>query len=277
MPERPMKSAQYEALLNNVPGIVYRCRIDDDWTMLYVSEGIRELTGYPAEEFILNASLSFGSIVEPSDRAKVRKVIRKAVQKKRAYTVEYRIISKDAEVRWVYERGRAEYDENGEPFQLIGAILDITPLHSIQMAMETEKELFRLVIDNIPGVVYRAAIWDHWDIELLSDQAAVLLGIDPEHKIGTDLRDFYREIAHPDDLEILLQLVERGVNSGMPFELKYRVRWPDGSSHWVMEKGQAQMSEFNHQKYLCGVILDVTQSRKVQKELDDIKARLFKE
>lgn len=270
-----MKSALYEALLDAVPGVVYRCRPDAEWSMLYVSDGIQELTGYPPSDFLLNNTRTFDSIVEPEDRERIRRVIFKALKKKRPYTLEYRIVRDDGEVRWVYESGRAEYDENGEPFQLIGCIQDISELHASQEALETEKELFRMVIENIPGVVFRAAIWDQWGIELLSDQAAVLLGIDPDAMVGSDLRDFYRRIVHPEDLEVLLQMVENSVRSGMPYELKYRVVWPEGSSHWVMEKGQMQVSEANQQTYLSGVILDISQSRAIGKDLDELRQRLL--
>lgn len=270
-----MNSDQYEALLDTVPGVVYRCRPDAEWTMLYVSAGIQDLTGYPASDFLLNNTRNFDSIVEPEDRENIRRAIRKAIKKKRPYTLEYRIVRSDGEVRWVYERGRAEYDDDGEPFQLIGSILDMSSLHASQVALETEKELFRMVIENIPGVVFRAAVWDQWGIELLSDQAAVLLGVDPDAKLGGDLRDFYRDIVHPEDIEILLQMVEGAVQSGMPYELKYRVFWPDGSVHWVMEKGQAQMSATNQQKYLFGVILDISRSRSVDRELEDLRKRIL--
>jgi two-component system sensor histidine kinase/response regulator len=59
--------------------------------MEYVSDGIEDLTGYPAEEFILNRRRSFSSIVVPEDRTAVAAEIRKALDNRQLYTVEYRI------------------------------------------------------------------------------------------------------------------------------------------------------------------------------------------
>ncbi|MEI9962319.1 MAG: PAS domain S-box protein [Limisphaerales bacterium] len=41
-------------LLSNLPGMVYRCENNLDWTMKFVSEGSRELTGYLPEDFLNN-------------------------------------------------------------------------------------------------------------------------------------------------------------------------------------------------------------------------------
>ena len=46
---------QYQSLVNNIPGIVYRCKLDRDWTMLYMSDAVDPLSGYPSSDFIQNA------------------------------------------------------------------------------------------------------------------------------------------------------------------------------------------------------------------------------
>jgi len=42
----------YETLLNNLPGFTYRCQNDENWTMIYISSGCEEITGYLPEDFI---------------------------------------------------------------------------------------------------------------------------------------------------------------------------------------------------------------------------------
>ena len=49
----------YSVLLSNLPGMAYRCKYDRNWTMLFVSEGCLELTGYPSSSLIYNAELTF--------------------------------------------------------------------------------------------------------------------------------------------------------------------------------------------------------------------------
>src|SRR5262245_50070781 len=62
-------------LLGNLDGMVYRCRDDQSWTMEFVSEGCRRLTGYDADDLLLNDRVSYESITHPEDRPRVREEI----------------------------------------------------------------------------------------------------------------------------------------------------------------------------------------------------------
>ena len=117
---------QFRTLVNNIPGMTYRCRLDADWTMLFVSDAVEELLGYPASDFIDNRVRSFASVIHPDDRDQVDEVISAAVEADDAYTLEYRCIDRGGDLRWVREKGRALRGEDGEVDFLDGAIFDIT-------------------------------------------------------------------------------------------------------------------------------------------------------
>ena len=38
-------------LIVNLPGFIYRCRDDENWTVDYISDGCKEITGYEASAF----------------------------------------------------------------------------------------------------------------------------------------------------------------------------------------------------------------------------------
>lgn len=113
-------------LMSNLTGMVYRCRNDQEWTMEFVSNGCRALTGHPPEDLIENNKLSFGDIIHPEDHEKVWQQIQVGLRKNEPFQVEYRIRTAADEERWVLELGRGVSASGGGLVALEGFITDIT-------------------------------------------------------------------------------------------------------------------------------------------------------
>ena len=64
--------------------------------------------------------------VHPADRDRVIRTVMAALRKKRDYHCEYRVVWPDGSIRWIVDRGRTFYDENGQLTSLAGINLDIT-------------------------------------------------------------------------------------------------------------------------------------------------------
>jgi PAS domain S-box-containing protein len=115
-----------KTLLSNLPGIAYRCCADSRWTMVLVSEGSADLTGYAPEELIGNRDISYGDLIHEDDRAMVQERVLEAVKESRGFEIEYRIVTKSGEVRSVWEQGRAVTPPGESPTYLEGFISDVT-------------------------------------------------------------------------------------------------------------------------------------------------------
>ncbi|MEX2494804.1 MAG: PAS domain-containing protein [Woeseia sp.] len=113
-------------LMSNLPGMVYRCLDDAKWTMNFVSRGCVNLTGYKAEDFVDNKSISYDQIVHPEDRARLHREVQSAIDAGGEFQLEYRIITASGEEKTVWEKGRAIYDGEGAPGTLQGYIFDIS-------------------------------------------------------------------------------------------------------------------------------------------------------
>ncbi len=87
-----------DTLLDNLDGMIYRCLYDNNWTMIYVSKGCDNLTGYPARDLLLNKEISYESITHPDDRKKARATIAAAIEKGERFELEYRIVRANGEV-----------------------------------------------------------------------------------------------------------------------------------------------------------------------------------
>jgi PAS domain S-box-containing protein len=122
---------RYRTLVDNLPGVVYRCGIHPPLRVEFVSTAIAALTGIAAERF-LDATFCFRELIHPDDRAAVEQTLEDGIRAHQAYTAVYRVRHVDGGWRWAQERGQAMYDSQGAPVWLDGVILDITELRQLQ-------------------------------------------------------------------------------------------------------------------------------------------------
>ncbi|MBI5843101.1 MAG: PAS domain S-box protein [Deltaproteobacteria bacterium] len=115
-------------LIGNLPGMAYRCNMDADWTMQFVSEGAAALTGYAPEDLLFNRRISYASIIHPDDRQMVWDEVVAALDEASPFTLEYRIVTANGKTKWVWERGCALMGPDGEVEALEGFISDVTSL-----------------------------------------------------------------------------------------------------------------------------------------------------
>ncbi len=117
---------QYANLLDNLPGMVYRCQNDRYRTMEFISDGFVEMTGYTPDDLIGNKKLSYNDIIIEADQDQVWSEIQQGLMAAKQYTVEYRIQGIDKKVKWVWDKGKGIYNKAGELIQIEGFISDIT-------------------------------------------------------------------------------------------------------------------------------------------------------
>jgi PAS domain S-box-containing protein len=117
---------KFRSMVSNIPGVVYRCAYDDDFTVYFISEAVLTLTGYTSEEIQYNQQLTFAGIVHPDDRKTMQESVKKGIEEFQQFSLEYRIITKNNTIRWISNSGRPVYDENKNIKWLDGFLFDIT-------------------------------------------------------------------------------------------------------------------------------------------------------
>lgn len=112
------------SILNDLPGMVYRCRNNPEWPMEYVSEGCVELTGYRAKDIVHSRKLSYGSMIVADDKEPVWEEVQNALREHRRFELIYRIRNAKGETKWVWEKGKGIYSAEGELSGIEGFITD---------------------------------------------------------------------------------------------------------------------------------------------------------
>jgi len=155
---------QLASVITNVPGVVYRSQCNSEWTMHFISERIHDLTGRTADEFTrCHAPAPFVDVIHPDDREHVEGTVVRAVGQREPYDLEYRVQHLDGSVRWVHERGRAVYDNDGQCLWLDGVLLDVTERHQAEeeralllARLQQEKTYLTAVLEQMPVAVWLA-------------------------------------------------------------------------------------------------------------------------
>ncbi len=116
--------AQFRLLAENVPGVIYLCDNDNQYTMKYLNDEIEKLTGYNKEKF-LTGEFGFANLIHPEDKEHVRTSIDNALLHKEPFRIEYRLQNKDKKYKWVEENGVGLFEDDTFIW-LEGFILDIS-------------------------------------------------------------------------------------------------------------------------------------------------------
>ena len=124
-------------LMSNLPGMAYRCFNDTHWTMEFVSEGSLDLTGYPPDNLISNDEIAYADIIHPDDRVSVRENVQAGLSKGIPFVCIYRIITKQHETKWVWEKGRGIFSKENALIAIEGFISDITEQKELENQQKT--------------------------------------------------------------------------------------------------------------------------------------------
>lgn len=113
-------------LLSNLPGAVYRCKADANWTVEFLSDGYLSLTGYEPSQLIGQPGTRHSEFIHPDDRQREFDAVQEAIAQKRQYQVEYRLRTATGQEKWVWEQGTGIFSDNGELEAIEGFTTDIT-------------------------------------------------------------------------------------------------------------------------------------------------------
>ena len=136
---------QFRSLIGTIPGISYRSRIEGAHPMVFISDAVERVAGYPARDFIGDPPGAaprrcFGALIHAADRVRVSEAIQAALLEGRPWLVEYRLLHADGSTRWLWENGTGVRDDAGNLVWLDGVILDISERRGMEEALREAKE-----------------------------------------------------------------------------------------------------------------------------------------
>jgi len=300
---------KFRTLTSNIPGAVYRCANDPDWTMDFISDVIEEISGYDASDFIQSKVRAYASIIHPDDRKMVEETVQKGISEHEPFIIEYQIIRSDGTIRWVYEKGQGIFSDDGMFLWIDGAIFDINERKQAELelakykehleelvetrtieltntnkqlkqeiverkraeeALRKSEEKYRSLLANIPDVTWTSD--SEGKTVFISPNIEKVYGFTPEEIYQAGDRLWLGRI-HPDDIEQVLEAYGLLFTKNKRFDVEYRIQRKDG--HWIWLHVRAIGTyEKDEAMYADGVFSDITERVQAQEELKDMQAQL---
>ena len=105
--EKHLAAAQrsYQALINNIPGVLFQCKPDQNRSLYYVAQVIERMTGHKSAD-LLQSKVGLSIMMHPDDVVPVYEVILQAAKSMKNYSVVYRVVTASGDVRPILEVGQ---------------------------------------------------------------------------------------------------------------------------------------------------------------------------
>lgn len=260
---------KYRRTIENIRVAVYSALPDDLSTTVFVTDKIKDITGYDASELLSNAEL-YGRMVHPDDRAEVWAAIKSQRKNKSVLSAEYRIVTKSGDIKWVKDEATPVLDEAGNLLRIDGYIEDVTERRNLVDALQRSEERFKLAqkAANIGS-------WD-WNIatgELVwSEEIEPMFGYD-EGKFEKTYSAFLKSV-HPDDRKFVENSVNDCIEKAKTYDIEHRIVWPGGSVHWMAEKGDVIRDGNRKAVRMLGVVRDTTTQKIAEHDIINLNRDL---
>lgn len=261
------KEEALKKIINKSHVVLFLWKNKEKWPVEFVSENITNF-GYSVEDFI-SGRILYGDIIFEEDLERVQEELETKIKSKLSeFDIEYRILTKTGEIRWVNQRTTIYRDKDGVITHFQGIVLDITKRKQSEEQLGKVLEMQRMlttVINNSPAVVFLWKNEKNWPAVFVSENVI---------QFGYTVDDFlsekilYGEIIHPDDFKKVEDELERSIQKGeVSFNSEYRIFTKAGDIRWVNERTFIQRDGGGEVTYFQGIILDISSRKNIEEAL----------
>ncbi|HEX2996070.1 MAG TPA: GAF domain-containing protein, partial [Anaerolineales bacterium] len=239
---------------------------------LTVGERLFTMLGTSVEEFHdsgLTATQYIQKFEHPEDRGVVEKSLQDAAQsldpKNFFGRVEFRILHKDGQTRYMSSSYRVRTDEQGTPLTAIGSWLDITERKKAELAIQESRAALEEVM-NVAGMA-------NWQINLetftftYNDRLYRMLGTTAEEEGGYEMsaEKYVSKYIHPEDAGLIMGAIQAGIQSPDPQNFKgsleYRMIRADGQIRYMLTDYRLIVNKEGRPIAGVGSFLDITERK----------------
>jgi PAS domain S-box-containing protein len=236
----------------NLGLLVWEASKDEVW----MTDQGRALFGFGPETRLDYAMLI--SRVHPEDRAMPDTTLKRAMETKGEYAMEYRVLLPDGTLRWIGARGRCMNVGDGKGTRLFGVAMDVTAQKQAQDALRESEARFRAMADTAPVMIW------------MSDQDKLCTFFNKGwldftgRPLEQELGNGWAEGVHREDLDRCLEVYVNSFDGRQPFTMEYRLRRRYGEYRWVLDNGTPRFASDGKFLGYIGSCIDITERKQAE-------------
>ncbi len=254
-------------LMNNLPGLAFRCLNDKNWTMKFVSKGSLKLTGYKNTDFIDNHRVAYADIIHDDDKEHVYNAVQSALEEKGPYQITYRIITKSKKISYVLEQGKGIYKKDGSVEAIEGYITDINDVIAAREALKQSENKFKSLVEKSLIGVY---IIQKERLVYVNPIFTRLFGYDSSDEI---YKLHLKDLVHDKDRDTVLNNVQKRI-SGKIETVQYSFNGLKKDKTTFNAEVIGSRTIFNGEAAVIGTLIDISEKILYEKELKESRERL---
>lgn len=254
----------YESILRNLPGIVYRATAAGD--IHWIDGRVEELTGHPPSAF-LSGRVRPRDLMDPAEGGRMRAEMAASLSARGSYDLAYGIVHAGGERRIVRDIAHIAPEDGGGSAVVEGILFDITRRveeeRVLREALAAEHRRYQQVVAASGQVVYEQDVPAgvmHYSASLFDvfGYTAAAHGTSPED---------WRAKVHPDDVGRVLAEGQRAAAERRTINVEYRYRHGRGGYRWVWDRSECDYDEAGAPVRVVGIMQDVTERRELEAQV----------
>ena len=256
---------RYRNFIENFQGIAFQGY--QDFTASFFHGNLEKITGYKEEDFI-SGRINWDQLIHPEDLKEINKKV-KRFHKSSDETDkrEYRIISKNGKIRWLYEYNQKVYDNTLKKEGVRGIIIDNTKYKKAEQLIIESEEKYRKLFNNAPFAI---VLFDTDGFILdCNDSTSKITGYYKDELVGNNFKEFefYANIE-----TAMVELFEKAIKDGeVPAIRKVLIYKKDKSQFWG--RTYIDFIHLGDETYIQAIIQDVTEQWIAEEKLKESERR----
>ena len=250
-------------LLNTVEQAVIAT--DLSGRIIYWNHFAEKLYGWPAAE-ITGHSILETILPQAAEDQAVEMMSR--LQGGQSWSGEFIVRRRDGTNFRAFVADTPIYNDEGALIGIVGVSTDITERKRAEEALRESEERYRAIIDQAMVGVAHADL--NGNFTTVNQKYCDITGYPAAELLEMRIQD----ITHPEDLPLNIELRERMVAEGIPFEIEKRYIRKNGSVRWVNLGVSAIRDREGKPQSSVAVVLDITERKRAEEALRESEERL---